>query len=67
MPLHCHAVADDEVAAVKRANVDRDPVALAQAGHQLHAAADAATVHYDADGSWWSRRLGRRDGRPCLQ
>lgn len=36
--------------------MDRDGVALAQAGHQLHAAAEAATVHHDAHGS------GRRGG-----
>lgn len=62
MPLHCHAVADNEIAAVERANVDGDGVAPAQAGHQLHAAADAATVHQDANRSGWSGRLGRLVG-----
>lgn len=37
--------------------MDRDGVALAQAGHQLHTAAEAATVHHDAHGSGRSRRL----------
>lgn len=61
-PLHCHAVADDEIAAVERANVNRDPVGAAQAGHQLHAAADAAAVHHHANRSGWSRRLTRLVG-----
>lgn len=49
VPLHGHAVADDEVAAVQRANVDGGCVALSQAGHQLHTAADAATVHQNGN------------------
>lgn len=62
VPLHCHAVADDEIAAVERTDVNGDPVGPAQAGHQLHAAADAATVHHHANRSGWSRRLSRLVG-----
>lgn len=49
VPLHCRAVADNEVAAIQRADVDSGCVALTQAGHQLHSAADAATVDQDAN------------------
>lgn len=57
MPLHGGAVADDEVGGVQRADVDGGGVALTQAGHELHAAADAATVGQDADGSVRGIRL----------
>lgn len=57
VPLHGHAVADDEVAAVQGADVDGRGTSLTQAGHQLHAAADAAAVHQDAGGPGPRARL----------
>lgn len=54
LPFHRHAVANNEVAAVQRADVDGGCVSLTQAGQQLHPATDAATVHQDANRPRWS-------------